>query len=94
MGHALSLPDNPDADSDDFFLSTAGAAKTSRDRPWGNETMDDGLGPVTLNDLAHHASVAVAVLGSAGTPYSTLTEQFMAPEHNFDAVQLVQLDSS
>ena len=94
MGHALSFPDNPDADSDDFFLSTAGAAKTSRDRPWGNETMDDGLGPVTLNDLAHHASVAVAVLGSAGTPYSTLTEQFMAPEHTFDAVQLVQLKAA
>ena len=52
MGHALSLPDNPDAY--DLFLSTAGAAKASRDEPWGNDSMDDGLGPVTLHDLAHH----------------------------------------
>ena len=40
MGHALSLHDNPDAD--DLFLSTAGAAKTSRDKPWGDDSTDDG----------------------------------------------------
>ena len=71
MGQAPSRPDDPDAD--DFFLSTAGAAKTSRDKPWGNDSMDDGLGPISLNDLAHHVSIAVAVLGSTGTPYSTGT---------------------
>ena len=56
------------AEYDDIFFSTAGAAPTSLEKPWGADN-------ITIDDVAWHVAIAMSVIRAAGTPESELIEQ-------------------
>ena len=72
------------AEYDDIFFSTAGAAPTSLEKPWGADN-------ITIDDVAWHVAIAMSVIRAAGTPESELVEQALNPAHAFDAVLLSRL---
>lgn len=74
------------AEYDDIFFSTAGAAPTSLEKPWGADN-------ITVDDVAWHVAIAMSVIRAAGTPESEFVEQALDPAHAFDAVLLSRLRS-
>ena len=71
---------------DEIFFSTASAAPTSLEKPWGADN-------ITIDDVAWHVAIALSVIRAAGTPESELVEQALGPAHAFDAVLLSRLRS-
>ena len=51
------------AEYDDIFFSTAGAAPTSLEKPWGADN-------ITIDDVAWHVAIAMSVIRAAVTPRS------------------------